>query len=187
MGEQRSMSDYVALKSWTRNPDKYAAFSGEKNRLGFRVPERYLDDRDNLKGTKIKLLCRVAGLPLMDRVGREAGWDKSDRHCAACNAGEVETIEHFVMRCQAYEPLRTVLFTRIREIISRFRADQTITFDSLINSSHNDQFLILMGKRLNNPTLENDIDMCVKRFLKKAWITRKPITDRINEVMGRHD
>ena len=111
MGGQRSMSNYVALKTWTRHPEKYSAFSGEANRLGFRVPERYLDDRDNLKGTRIKLLYRLAGLPLMDRVGREAGWDKDDSRCVACDAGEVVIVEHFVMSCQAYDALRTDLFT----------------------------------------------------------------------------
>ena len=129
----------------------------------------------------------LAGLPLMDRVGREAGWEKADRTCAVCNTGAVETVEHFVLHCDQYASLRHDLHTRLREIMARFSPDRSLTFKDFTNSSTHEQFLILMGKRLNNPALEKDIDMAIKRFLKKAWHVRRPVTDRTNEVMGRED
>ena len=44
-----STKNYVNLKEW-------GAFTGEVDKLGQHVPERYLDDRDSLKGTRLKFL-----------------------------------------------------------------------------------------------------------------------------------
>jgi hypothetical protein len=44
---------------------------GEKNWIGQHVPERYLDDHEDLKGTHLKVLCRVGALPVVSHVGRE--------------------------------------------------------------------------------------------------------------------
>ena len=70
MATLSSTTDYVLLKEWG-NPRKYSFSSGETDRLGQHVPERYLDDRDRLKGTRLKMLCRTGALPVMRRIGRE--------------------------------------------------------------------------------------------------------------------
>ena len=66
-----SCNTYVVMKGWDRNPKEYSFSSGEEDKLGQQVSERYLDDRRNLKGTRLKMLCHTGSLPLMERVGRE--------------------------------------------------------------------------------------------------------------------
>ena len=56
MSAGRGTSAYLPLKEWGSNTTEYAFSSGEEGRLGYRVPERYLDDRQDLKGTRLKLL-----------------------------------------------------------------------------------------------------------------------------------
>ena len=51
-----STSTYSLIKEWGVNPKAYAFSGGEVGRLGQHVPERYLDDRQSLKGTRLKLL-----------------------------------------------------------------------------------------------------------------------------------
>jgi hypothetical protein len=44
-------------------------------------------DRGDLKGTRLKMLCSMGCLPVMDRVGREARrWPKEARTCLECPA-----------------------------------------------------------------------------------------------------
>ena len=56
---------YRQIKSWTVNPSSYSAFVGEHGRQGQHVPEAYLDDRRDLRGTRVKLLCRLGNLPVI--------------------------------------------------------------------------------------------------------------------------
>jgi hypothetical protein len=57
----------LEIKDWGKNPRQYSL----ENLLGQHVPERYLDDRDDLKGTRLKILSRLGALPVMRRVGKE--------------------------------------------------------------------------------------------------------------------
>ncbi len=58
--------DYSLSKFWGVNTEEYAAFSGE---VGKYVP--VLDDRSDMKGTRIKLLCRLSFLHF--RTVRQGG------------------------------------------------------------------------------------------------------------------
>ena len=110
-----STADYASLKDWGVNTEEYSAFTGEEGRLGQHVPERYLDDRDNLKGTRLKMLCRTGALPVMRRVGRELdpAWPPESRVCFACNKEVVEDIHHFLMDCPAYHFKRTIYWNAL--------------------------------------------------------------------------
>jgi hypothetical protein len=72
----------MEIKEWGANPPEYSFSSGEENRIGQHVPERYLDDRDDLKGTRLKCLSRLGALPVMGHIGEGAGtaMAKSDSH-----------------------------------------------------------------------------------------------------------
>ena len=96
LADKPSAYTYTSIKEWGPNTVNYSFSTGEVGRLGQHVPERYLDDRSNLKGTHLKMLCR---LDLTDRVGREAKppWPRDLRTCGACNTGRVEDIHLFVM------------------------------------------------------------------------------------------
>ena len=106
-----SAKDYVTIKSWVKNPKEYGVMTGEEGRLGQYVPESYLDDRVDLKGTRLKFLCRTSSLPVLDRVGRETrpSWPKHSRICLVCECDQVEDVEHFLMQCPGYEDRRTKL------------------------------------------------------------------------------
>jgi len=54
-----SVQAYNRIKEWGTNAEAYSFSVGEVGRQGRLVPERYLDDRDCLKGTRLKLLCRL--------------------------------------------------------------------------------------------------------------------------------
>ena len=121
MAGKPSVQAYKDVKEWGINPEAYSFSAGEEGRPGRLVPERYLDDRVCLKGTRLKLLCRLNCLPVMDRVGREIKpkWPKRDRVCFACGCGTVEDVHHFIMVCPRYAVKRERLLARIGLILSR--------------------------------------------------------------------
>jgi hypothetical protein len=172
---------YLSLKEWGVNEPEYSFSVGENGRLGQRVPERYLDDRDCIKGTRLKMLCRLGCLPLMDRVGREAKppWKKELRVCHSCGTGVVENVFHFVCECPVYEVKRVQLMKRVRNVLAGYGKEGW--FSAL---DVNARMLILLGQRMGVPVVENAIDRAVKRFLVKCWNIRSPLTDAINHIMG---
>jgi hypothetical protein len=81
MSSLSSLEDYVMVKCWGIN-DGHSEFTGEIGRLGYRVPECYLDDRSlGQHINRLKLLCRCRALPLLDRIGRERSWPIKMRFC----------------------------------------------------------------------------------------------------------
>jgi hypothetical protein len=177
---------YLPLKDWGINPPKYAFSVGEEGRRGMRVPERYLDDRQDLKGTRLKLLCRTGILPVMDRIGREARppWPKPLRTCGACPLPVVEDVNHFLLVCPLYARHRQRMLQDVRGALSRPRCPLTVlAFNALTPSA---KAAVLLGKRIGAPAVENIIDRATKRFLKKAWNTRAPYTRQINNLLNLH-
>ena len=176
------------IKSWGLNPEPISFSTGECDRIGQHVPERYLDDRKCLKGTRLKLLCRLNCLPLMDRVGREVKprWPKENRICFAClslkEKAVVEDVHHFIMECSSYSDKRERLLCSVRSIIDG-SAGELIAgeFQAMDSTS---QAHILLGKRFGDPIAENSINRLVKRFLSKAWNIRSGLTDKVNTVLG---
>lgn len=147
------------------------------------MPERYLDDRGNLKGTRLKLLCRLGCLPLMDRVGREAKppWPRQYRTCAMCSSAKVEDIHHFVMECPAYAAKRVALLQYAIHILASSHAH--VSPADFIAMTTNDQLAILLGKRISDPKAEDRLDRNVKRFLSKCWNARSEVTGAVNDAL----
>ena len=183
LAEKPSASTYADVKAWGPNPKEYSFSSGEVHRLGQHVPERYLDDRSNIKGTRLKMLCRLGCLPLMDRVGREAKppWPHELRTCAACGAGKFEDVRHFVMECPKYEVRRASLLRRV--VIELTRSQGDLTAVSFASMQPRDQLAVLLGKRFADPETEDRIDRIVKRFLSKCWNLRGEVTSAINDTL----
>lgn len=184
MSLMSSAAVYNQVKSWGVNEVEYSKFSGEVGRLGFLTPERYLDDRTNIKGTRLKMLCRLACLPVMDRVGREVRpkWPKENRVCWTCEDAHVEDVRHFVMDCTRYDAHRTVLLAKVCKILESQEGEKT--FDDFNMLTAKEQFEILMGKRIGNPQAEDTIDKYVKTFLVKCWGCRRAVEDAVNNVLN---
>jgi len=181
-----SATQYQRVRPWTRTPSAYAFSSGEVDRLGRLTPQPYLDDRRCLKGTRLKMLCRLGCLPVMDRVGREAkpaAWPKAARTCMMCKQGKVEDVAHFVAGCPAYAAQRT----RMRVQVARALDDSagTVATEDFDAMDEEGRARVLLGQRTGDPIAEARIDRHVKKFLVKAWNTRASMTAAINEVMGK--
>ena len=54
-------------------------------------------------------------------------------------------------------------------------------------SSDSEHTRVLMGARAGCNLTEDSIDMAIKRFLRKAWKTRRRLTHAINDEFGRQD
>jgi hypothetical protein len=179
-----SATTYTSVKDWGRTPKAYAFSSGEVGLLGQHVHERYLDDRVDLKGARLKMLCRTGCLPTMERVGREVRpkWAKERRTCMACNEGAVETVQHFILDCPNYEHHRKELFCAVDKTLTR--ALDGTQIEQWRNGGQGHRLRILLGGRIGDPPIEDRIDRSVKRFLRKAWNKRAPIGLAINTVLG---
>ena len=183
LSSKTSATDYIGLKEWGPNPVNYSFSGGESGKLGQHVPERYLDDRNNLKGTRLKMLCRLGCLPLMNRVGREARppWPREYRTCAACCTGKIEDVHHFVMDCPRYATKRTALLQQtVRELT---RSNGNVTGIGFASMTAKNQLAVLLGRRISDPTAEDRLDRSVKRYLSKCWNLRGGVTGAINDAL----
>ena len=178
MAEMPTAAAYSQLKSWAPTSQEYAFSGGEVGRLGQQVPEPYLDDRANLGGMHVKMMCRLGCLPVMDRVGRERDpkWPKASRTCLACDQQALETVEHFVMECPRYAVQRALLMRDIGNRLPPFRS-----------MTDTDKCRIILGRRAGDPRVDNAIDRMAKRRLKKFWNLRAPISRAVNNALKTND
>jgi hypothetical protein len=183
LATKSSADMYNNVKDWGANPKDYSFSVGEVNKLGQHTPERYLDDRGNLKGTRLKMLCRLGCLPLMERVGRETNppWPREYRTCAACNSGTIEDIHHFVMECPKYKAMRTALLRQaVRELAKSGGDVNAVGFARMETKA---QLAVLLGKRISDPKAEDRVDRNMKRFLSKCWNLRSDVTGAVNDAL----
>ena len=181
MRRMPSCVPYMGMKDWGPTSKEYSFSSGEVGKLGQQVPERYLDDRRNLKGTRLKLLCRTGSLPLMARVGREVSpkLPRDMRTCLACNGGVVEDVHHFVMECPMHTKRRAALFDQVSRAADRSALD--LEFGML---GADEQLQIILGKRVGDPQFEDKVDWQAKKFLTKCWNAREHVQTAINVNFG---
>ena len=158
LSNKPSTSAYIDLKEWGPNPENYSFSAGESGKLGQHVPERYLDDRNNIKGTRLKMLCRLGCLPLMNRVGREAKppWPHEYRTCAACCTGKIEDVHHFVMECPRYASKRSALLRQAVRELARSKGD--VTAIGFANMEAKSQLAVLLERRFSDPAAEDRLD-----------------------------
>jgi hypothetical protein len=184
MANMTSTQTYTSVKHWGINTPEYSFSSGEEGRLGQLVPEQYLDDRSDLKGTRLKLLCRLGCLPVMNRVGREVRpkWPKETRICLACDNGQLEDVEHFIMDCPMYDAHRQRMLAQVDSALGQSPA--ALQLEDFSGMDDNKRLTILLGKRIGDPVAEDRIDRTVKRYLRKAWNARSPVTEAINRHLG---
>ena len=127
------------------------------------------------------LLCRVNGLPLLDKSGRERDWPLHLRICPLCGQ-EQDTRTHLLLKCPRHSLHRRKLFATIQSI------PELETFEM---HSHFGQLSILLGLHLGHTEEdirnEKKIDLAMKRFLRKIWRTRQVLVKRLNKSLDRTD
>ena len=178
---------YNRVKFWGENDPGHSAYTGEVGRLGFRVPEPYLDDRVSpAASVRLKLLARGGALPLMDRVGRERGWPRRSRICLMCGTGEVEDTRHVFLDCPAYAAERTEMEDRVAHVAVRqgMLPSDAKHYQEL---DDDDRMLVLLGRRLGNAKVEAAVDLIVKMFLSKVWSIRDVVRVALNGMLRRSD
>ena len=176
---------YARIKRWGKTPPEFATFSGEEGRRGALVSEQYLDDKADMVGRKLKLMCRIGCLPTLKRIGRVECWDDCFKRCRMCVGGAIESIKHVIVECSAYARYRSVLF---REVDAALCDELTDLGNATCGSMEQDALLdLLLGCSTGVAVVDCRIDKLVKRYLRKAWRTRKPLTLALNSVLGRKD
>ena len=76
---------------------------------------------DVLKTTNERAILsklRISAHKLAIEGSRYLNIPKHERICTACNTGEVEDGEHFLLKCSLYKPLRQVLCSKLSKIQS---------------------------------------------------------------------
>jgi len=177
-----TMERYKLVKDWSKVGGDRAEYSGEVGRLGALVVERYLDDVKDRLGTKLKLMCRAECLPVMARVAWELGVGDASARCVLCSRGEVEDIPHLILHCPAHQTQRMRMMEAAS--LSYARGNGGTKLEDL---DVEEKLRVLLGAPAGCKTAAVDIDRATKRFLRKAWKTRRHLAGAINKEFERQD
>ena len=177
-----SASRYMAVKCWDKMDADRAEMKGEVGQRGSLVVERYLDDVKERLGSRLKLLCRAGCLPVLGRVAWELDLSEHHGKCVLCDSGEVEDVEHVLLRCPAHQHHRTKMMDAAGAVYAVAHEGE-----ELEEASTETQIRVLLGARAGSRATEDIIDVQVKRFLVKVWKARRRVSEVINEKFGRQD
>ena len=168
---------YQRVKNWAEVNEETAVFSGEIGRLGARVFEKYLDDRSDGEGRRLKLWCRAGCLPVMEKIGHDLGWPAPLHKCLMCEMGTPESPRHLLVECPAYQKQRKAMLAKI---------DCRMCHEARVLSAMplDDQCDVLLGKSVGSVKVDEYIDVLVKRYLVKVWQRRIRINRAVQEMVG---
>ena len=217
MSQLSSLTQYVQIKDWRPTPRDRCFSMSEQEKLGMLRTEQYLDDLHEHIGRKLKTLCRLNTLPLMDKVGKQQQWSRRGKkrwNCPLCKETE-DNLTHYFFECPSTQKWRDKLLDRV---IAALQEAQIPHLHRLVRSQYNfhaeteykrcphiedepplltpsgfydlptsDKLLVLLGKNIGCQTAEKHIDTHVKRFLRKTWKLRRPYVEATNTKYGRHD
>jgi len=176
--EERNLQSrlrYLRIKHWGKTEPPFACFVGEIGRRGSLVFEHYLDDRTEKIGSLLKLVCRLGCLPIMKRVVREQDLPPHMATCRLCDEGKIENMSHFILTCEANQKHRISLFSALGQFLKTEDLDEASAME------------LLLGASTSSAYADDRIDFLFKRFLKKAWRTRKWLTVATNSLFNRRD
>jgi hypothetical protein len=154
-----------------------AQFTGEIDKRGALV-----DDVKERLGKQLKLFCRAECLPVLSRVVWELGLPADHGTCMMCESKQIETVEHLLFSCSAYQKHRDILERKAEAAYSLGNNGASLTDTSEARHTR-----VLLGARAGCGLTEDLIDLALKRFLRKAWKTRSRVTRAINVEFGRQD
>ena len=168
-----SAARFLRSKDWGKLRKEFATSKSEAGRRGALVCERYLDDRKEPIGRRLKLMCRAGCLPLLKRIAREEKLPALAGTCKMCNKGTIEDLDHFILDCEAYSKPRTKL------------TELSLLDPFCLNPE--DRLDFLLGRSTGSEETDTLIDLTFKRFLKKAWRIRIWLVKEINSTFNRLD
>ena len=138
-----------------REDSKLRTFGKLKTNIGmtkYLTQTRYIDSRTALSR------LRLSNHDLMIEKGRHSKIEKNRRYCPFC-PNHVETELHFLLQCNKFRSMRTVLITEIENAIPSFHL-----------SSDEDKFKIL----LNNENIANQVGKYIDKTLDcRRFLLRK--------------
>lgn len=91
-------------------------------------------------------------------------------------------MDHVLIDCVAYRDQRCKMFKGIQAMCSR--RNLQVEFSRLKGEELAN---VLLGKQWKCKAVEDYIDFAVKRFLKRAWRSRKLVTRSVEEWFDRED
>ena len=101
--------------------------------------------------------------------------------CRLCGSGDVEDVTHLLLTCSAHDKHRTKMLAVVEKAA-------TVAGVGPLNAlPAQEQTDILLGKSTGAAAADSCINNGVTRFLKKAWRSRKPLTEALNSTLGRDD
>ena len=124
--------------------------------------EEYVDDPRESRGARLKFKFRTRSAGLMAEVGY---WKKREesRECVMCSEGENESVEHIMMRCEAYRSERECQWEVLRTE-SRIEEDWG-------ELEEKKKMEMLLGRDMVRE--ETDwVERCVKSYLRKVMDKR---------------
>ena len=148
----------------------------------------YLDDRSNIRGTRMLTKVRLGHLMVLATVGRMLHWPHSRARCVLCDDG-IETVQHFVNDCRFLAPCRARM---MREICSALplAGDAGLRRLSELRSSH-DPWLKCVFPVAAEDVNEMEglaawiVDKAIKNCLDVMWRIRESIVGRLNVTAGK--
>jgi len=176
-GTSESWKRYQRVRNWGRVSEEAAVFSGEVGRLGARVFERYLDDRSDGEGRRLKLWCRAGCLPVMEKIGTALDWPAPLNNCLMCATGEPESTQHLLAECPAYQRQRVKMLAKLDHRMEAHEA-------KVSRMKSEDLCDVLLGKSVGDVKIDEYIDVMVKRYLVKVWKCRGRVNRAVQEVVG---
>ena len=118
---------------------------------------------------------------MLSRVAWELDLNERHSKCPLCDSGEVEDVEHVLLRCSAHHHHRAKMMDAACSVYATAHDGA-----ELQETSRETQMRVLLGARAGSRAAEDIIDVQVKRFLVKAWKARRRVSSKaINERLGR--
>ena len=101
---------------------------------------------------------------MLSRVVWELGLPAEHGTCMMCESKQIETVEHLLFSCPAYQKHRGKLERKAEAAYSL--GNNGASLDDTSESRHT---RVLLGARAGCGLTEDLIDLALKRFLRKAW------------------
>ena len=129
--------------------------------------QKYLKNIKDFEISRLNLLARTNCLPINDVLHRMRL--RQNGLCQLCDSNVIETTNHFMFECSAFENLRVNFCSEITDTLSS--NDLTIDFIGL-PSINKIQLLIGDHGFYFNENIGNILDIKVKKYLKNLVYTR---------------